>query len=185
MALIERYYVIAASYDVDPSSLTIKEGMLVRLNSTAGVRRVTTGDDGNVLGVAGDSNSTSACYMPGIGTGYMSQGTVAFQNRVSDGFNETRASGKITVYYGGGEFYTDQFTQDGNLTNANVGRYLKADETTGRFIYDAADKTANSVAVLLSAPAAIESGVPGTDVNGSTSVGGENTNTYILFKLII
>ena len=176
MALIERQIVQVASYDVDPGSLVIKEGMLVRLNGTAGVRRATTGDAGNILGIAGDSTDTAASHMPGVDPGW--------QNRVSDGYNETKASGKISVYYAGGEFQTDQFTDDGNLVAANVGKYLKCDESTGRFIYDDAAVTANSVAQLLSVPGAVESGVPGTDVNGSTALGGENSNEYILVQLL-
>lgn len=177
MALIERQFAQVASYDVDPDTLTIKEGMLIAMNGAAGARRATTGDATKIIGIAGDTNSTSASAMPGISSGW--------QNRASDGYNETRASGKVSVYYGMGEYYTDQFTQDGNLTNANVGKFLKAEESTGKFVYDGATKTTSSIAQLLAAPASIESGIPGTDVNGSTALGGDNSNTYILIKLLI
>jgi hypothetical protein len=54
--------------------------------------------------------------MPGISAGW--------QNRVSDMFDETKASGKMTVYHSGGEFATDQFAA--NVSSANPGDDLYA-----------------------------------------------------------
>ena len=192
MALIEKYHVIAAVYDVDPNSAEIKEGMLVALNGANGVRRVTTGDDNKVLGVSGDTFSTSASAMPGVGTGYISGGSeVSFQNRVSDYFDETKASGKITVYFGGGEFATDQYV-DGNVDSTKVGAYLIADEGTGTLKYGGADigtlYTAGTppVAMLTKAAGFAPSGVPGTDLNGDMALGSEKANDqYIEFKLMV
>jgi hypothetical protein len=182
MAIIPLYYVIAGSYDVDATATTdIKEGMCVALNANLGVRRVdgttpTTGI-GNVLGLCGDTKNThtSESSMPGVGTG--------FTNRVSDYFDDTKASAKLTVYHGGGEFATDQFV-DTNMDDAYVGYYLKA--TTGGLLeIDGDAKTANSVAMLLKPAGAYPSGVPGTDINQDSALGGENNNQYIVIKLLV
>jgi len=175
MALIPKFHVVAAQADVDPASLDIKMGMCVALNGAVGVRRVTTGDQKRVYGIAGDTFSTTASAMPGIADGW--------QNRVSDGFDETKASGKMTVYHSGGEFATDQFV-DTNMTSAYVGYYLKADESTGKMAIDGDTKTANSIAILTRAAGTYPSGVPGVDLNGDMALGGDNDNQYIEFKLL-
>lgn len=182
MAIIPLYYVIADSYDVDPDTLDVLEGMLVALNGVAGVRRVTTGDDHRVLGMAGDTKSTSRSSMPGVATDW--------QNRVSDGFNETKASGKLTVYHSGGVFATDQFV-DSNVAAANVGSYLVADETTGTLKYGGTDPHTllnagtPPVAMLVQPAGAYPSGVPGTDVDNDAELGGDNSNQYIVVKLMV
>lgn len=183
MALIERYHVVAGVFDVDPTTAEIKEGMFVFLTAN-GVKRVdaTAGAVSRVLGVAGDSKSTTSSYMPGVGTAYISGGgTVKFQNRASDYFDETKASGKITVYSGGGQFATDQWT---GLTAGNLGQYLKVN-TSGVLVVDAATKGIDTVAMLVGAPGAYPSGVPGVDINGDMALGGENNSQYIEFKLLI
>jgi hypothetical protein len=176
MAIIPLYYVVASSVDLDPDTLDIKEGMGVALNGIAGARRVTTGDDGKVFGLAGDTHSTSASSMPGVSTGW--------QNRVSDGYDETKASAKLTVYHGGGEFATDQFV-DTNMDAAHVGQYLKVSESTGTLTLDGAAKTADSVAMLMQPAGAYPSGVPGTDINQDAELGGDNSNQYIVVKLLV
>jgi hypothetical protein len=176
MAIIPSFFVVAGSYDVDPDTSDIKEGMCVAFNGAAGVRRVdsTTGI-GKVLGLAGDTKSTSASSMPGVADGW--------QNRVSDGYNETKASGKITVYHSGGEFVLDQFV-DAGMEAVNVGNFLKAN-TDGLLVNDGAAKTANSVAMLLVAAGAYSSGTPGTDINNDAELGGDNSNQYITVKLLV
>jgi hypothetical protein len=175
MAIIPLYFQFASSVDIDPLTLDIKEGMCVALNGVSGARRVTTADAKRVFGLAGDTKSTTASSMPGVGDGW--------QNRVSDGFNETKASAKLTVYHGGGEFATDQFV-DTNMTAAYVGYYLKADETTGTLTIDGNAKTADSIAMLMQPAGAYPSGVPGTDINQDAALGGDNTNEYIVIKLL-
>ena len=183
MALIPLYFPVVDSFDIDPDTLDIKEGMLVTMNGAAGVRRVTTGDDAKVLGLAGDTKSTSASSMPGVGTDW--------QNRVSDGFNETKASGKLSVYHSGGTFVTDQFVSTNMDDTTYVGQYLIADESTGTLKIGGADPgtllTAATppVAMLLVAAGAYPSGVPGTDVNNDSALSGDNTNEYITIKLLV
>jgi hypothetical protein len=189
MAIIPLYYVVAGSYDIDPDTKDIAEGACVALNKAAGARRVESGDEGRVLGLAGDTKSSSASSSPGVGTGW--------QNRVSDGYNETKASGKLTVYHGGGEFVTDQFIDDGSITVDNVGYYLKSD-AYGKLALDAGGtaKTANTVAQLVAPPSLYPSGVPGTDINQDSALAGVNydganaavvpsDNYYIVVKLLV
>ncbi len=90
----------------------------------------------------------------------------------------------MTVYHSGGEFATDQFV-DTNMDAANVGDYLRVDETTGTLENDGTTETVNSVAVLTQAAGTYPSGVPGIDLNGDMALTGENSNQYIVFKLII
>jgi hypothetical protein len=176
MALIEIYHIVASSQPVDPASLEIKEGMLVALTGD-GARRVTTGDAGKVFGIAGDTKSTSASAMPGIYSGW--------QNRVSDYFDESKASAKLTVYHSGGEFATDQYVASGSLNASGIGGYLEADETTGKMKWQATTRTVASVAQLTGAAGVYPSGVPGVDINGDMALKGENDNEYITIKLLV
>jgi hypothetical protein len=188
MAIIPIYHVVADNYPVDPNTLDIKEGMFVALNGANGVRRVTTGDQGKVIGIAGDTKSSSASSMPGIYPGW--------QNRVSDSFDETKASAKLTVYHSGGKFATDQFVTT-NLDASHLGQYLLVSESTGTLALDGATKTANTVAQLTRPAGLYPSGVPGidieqsggtigfNDINGDMALRGDNSNQYIEFKLLI
>lgn len=182
MALVEKYIVVASVHPIDPDSLPIKEGMLVTKTS-AGVKRVVTADINRVLGISADNSQTTASSMPGVADGW--------QNRVSDGFDETKASAKITVYHSGGEFATDQFV-DTNMEDANIGNILVA--STGALLSNA-NSYANvstcivagrqPVAMLTKAAGYYPSGVPGIDLNGDMALGGENTNQYIEIKLLV
>jgi len=177
MALIEIYHVVADNYAVDTNTLAIKEGMFVALNSTAGVRRVTTGDSGKVLGVAGDTKSTSAAALPGVYPGW--------QNRVSDSFDETKASGKLTVYHSGGKFATDQFVDSGMTA---PGLLLAVSESTGTLTLGTSSGTVKdqaTVAMLTRAAGVYPSGVPGTDLNGDMALRGDNSSKFIEFKLLV
>jgi hypothetical protein len=187
MALIEKYMGLASTHSVDPtlsegSVLVIKEGMLVTINSL-GIRRVETATVNKVFGIAGDTNSQSASSMPGISAGW--------QNRVSDSFDETKASQKITVYHTGGEYGTDQFV-DTNMEDAHVSNVLVAStggllDNTNAYANVAAAITAGRqpVAILTRSAGMYPSGVPGTDTNGDMALGGDNTDQYIEFKLLV
>lgn len=167
MALVEKFFVVASEHPI--GSTDIKEGQLVTLNSSQEI--IPYAGSGVVFGVAGDTKSSSASAMPGVYTGW--------QNRVSDSFDETDASDLITVYHSGGEFATDQFETD--VTSANVGSYLYA-SSNGKL---QAAVSGTAVAVLTRGAGAYPSGVPGTDINGDMALRGENSNTYIEFKLLV
>jgi hypothetical protein len=176
MALVEKFVVVAAEQAVDPNTEDIKEGMFVAFTS-AGVRRVESGDEKKAYGVAGDTKSSSASSMPGVYAGW--------QNRVSDSFDETKASGKLTVYHSGGEFATDQFSEvAGALDATQIGLFLKL-TSGGVLTRDGVAKTDASVAQLTRIAGSYPSGVPGVDINGDLALKGDNTNQYVEFKLLI
>jgi hypothetical protein len=170
MALIERYHVVAAERVVS-SGETIKEGQIVSLNSSGEV--VLQGSTNAIpYGIAGDTKSTSASAMPGV--------TGDWQSRVSDYFDETKASSKMTVYHSGGEFATDQFAS--NVSSASINAALYA--VNGQL--DTVDtQSSGIVARLIQAAGTYPSGVPGVDLNGDQALAGENSNTYAEVKLVI
>lgn len=182
MALIEVYHVVADQYDVDPDfSADIVEGMLVQIGVSAGKTVVSPADTSGVLGVAGDTQSSTTAGTPYaadlvIGStgsvGSPSANTRSSQNRVSDMFNETLASGKVTVYTGGGTFKTDQVADAITIV---PGEKLYSD-AAGKFTNVAAGDV---VGMATSAIQAEPSGVPGTDTtDGSLSLG-----NFVTFKL--
>lgn len=172
MALIEIYHVVADMYAVDPDWTTaINEGEWVAL-TTSGTSVYAQRADGStdrVIGVAGDTMSNTT-----PGTPYAAQlvvnaagATRWTQNRVSDFFNETLASGKITVYTGGGKFATDKFVGAGAFA-AGTELYV----STAGLLTSVDAGNSQVVAVSVAAAAAYPSGVPGTDTtDGSLSLG--------------
>jgi hypothetical protein len=174
MALIEKFHVVAAERAVADNQ-TIKEGQVVSLNAAGEVvlHGNTIGGTGFCIpyGIAGDSVQTAASYMPGVVAGW--------QNRVSDYFDETKASAKMTVYHSGGEFATDQLhanvagiktMTNGPITLYAVDGMLETVQRTG--------ETGGAVAKLLSIPGTYASGVPGVDLNGDQALGGNNAGLY-------
>jgi len=171
MALKEIYHVVAAEQDVATGE-TIKEGMVVSLNSSGQVVKQDSVDI-YPYSIAGDTKSTSASAMPGVSAGW--------QNRVSDFYDETKASGKMTVYHSGGEFGTDQFAT--NVASASIMDPLYG----ANGLLDTVDTHSTSVIVarLTKSAGTYPSGVPGVDINGDQALSGDNSNTYIEFKLLI
>lgn len=173
MALVEKYHVVAAERAV-ASGQTIKEGQCVSLDSSGEVV-IVSATNAVPYGIAGDTKSTSASAMPGI--------DASWQNRVSDYFDETSASGKMTVYHSGGEFATDQFNT--NVASSSILATLYANASGDLDTRDANGATALPVARLVKAAGTYPSGVPGIDLNGDQALSGEESNTYIEFKLTI
>ena len=181
MAIIPKFHVVAAERPV-AAGVTLREGMFVSLDSTGSV--VTQSAANKVAyGICGDTKSTSASSMPGVSVGW--------QNRVSDYFDETKASGKCTVYHSGGEFATDQFnTSTITSSTAPMTALYSADG-----VLQATDtqSTSQIVAYLLSAAGSYPSGIPGVDLNGDQALAGgvvgaagvTANNTYIEIKLAI
>jgi len=184
MALIERYHVVAAVRDVATSQI-IKEGQIVSLDTNGRVV-IQSNTNKYPYGLAGDTKNT-ASSMPGIGTAIIGADaagvaiTASFQNRVSDYFDETKASNKMTVYHSGGEFATDMFAS--NVATAAIMAPLYG--VNGQFETFDTHSSGVIVARLIKADGAYPSGVPGTDINGDIAMGGENGNTYIEVKLVI
>jgi hypothetical protein len=177
MALIPIFQVVADEYYVDPNWTTdILAGNFVTLSGGYAVRA--NGNTDSILGVAGDTQSTSSSVTP-YATQLIINGAGQkrwTENRVSDFYNETGASGKITIYTSGGKFATDLY---GTMVTTATANSLYVG-TTGKLTSSTPGGTANVVAKLVAAPTAWPSGVPGTDVSGSTSLG-----TYITFVLQI
>lgn len=168
MALIEQFHILAAHFPV-ASGQSIIEGQLVKLDSFGNVVIAAGGAGETCIGVAGDTKSTSVSGLPA--TNSSSQG--AFVNRVSDQFDETKASGRMTVYMAGGQFATNQY-----VGSPAVNDFLYVD-TTGSFT-STPSTSAQKVALCVGAAGAFDSGVPGLDVNGSLTLG-----NYITFKLLV
>ncbi len=205
MALIEVFHVVASSIMIDADSTTdIPQGLLVTLDANY---QVTPADGLNAatgawaIGIAGDTRSRgTTSFTPesnsalsrdpltslegALVTGAYGASQRYTQNRVSDNYNEVLASGKMTVYHGGGEFWTDQYEvvhRNGTTLAAyNPARPLYASESTetvaaadgvtraGRFT-DSLSTQTQIVGWTLNDPTAYPSGVPGTDV-GFTSL---------------
>ena len=170
MALIERYHVVAAERAV-ASGETIKEGQIVSLDSSGEVV-LQSATNAVPYGIAGDTKSTSASAMPGVSGDW--------QNRASDYFDETKASGKMTVYHSGGEFATDQFLA--NVSSSTIGDPLYA---VSGVLSPADSFSSGVVGRLIKAAGTYPSGVPGVDLNGDQALSGENSNTYVEVKLTI
>jgi len=171
MALVEIFHVVASNHAVGATD--IDEGQMVKMDTDGTIIPVSATAD-IIFGVAGDTVSSSASAMPGVYDGW--------QNRASDSFNETAASGKITVYHDGGEFATDQYEAD--LSTAVVGAYLYASANGKLQATNPADDN-GPVGILTRAAGDYPSGVPGTDINGDLALRGDNNNQYIEFKLLI
>jgi len=186
MALIEEYMVVADHFVVNSAVTELIEGMLVKLNAAGEVIKA----DGSALlippytperciGVCGDTKSTTQSGLPTTNVAHIGAVPVHndFVNRVSDSFDETKASGRVTVYHGGGKFLTNQYVV-APTTPWAVGRPLYV-SALATFTTDASS-SAQIVATCTQVPDDVESGVPGIDIRGSLTLG-----HYIEFKLEI
>ena len=186
MALIVSYHTIATQ--LPTVSTNIVEGMGVKFLAVTGAESKVVKADASsfTFGIAGDSAIATGPNKP-YGASVVvngAGGTRGTSNRVSDFFNETVGSGKITVYTGIGEFYTDQYNTAGSYT---PGAPLYT-ATTGKLTNTNA--TGNQIGFVMDGPRAYPSGVPGVDdggvagntaaVNGSLSLG-----TYLRFYMNI
>ncbi len=183
MAIIPIFHVVAAEKLV-LAGQSILEGQVVTLDATTGDVVLQGYLSQNVpYGIAGDTKNTGLSSMPGVYSGW--------QNRASDYFDETKASGKMTVYHSGGEFATDQFAAN----VVSLGAYMSPLYGYNGLL-DTHDGASTSVIVgyLTKLAGSYPSGVPGVDLNGnqalqsgsatSTGVAGD-ANEYIEFKMMI
>jgi len=125
-----------------------------------------------VIGVAGDSalsaEGQTTAYSDQVVIGSNGGGTRWTENRVSDFYDETTASQKITVYNGGGKFWIDESLAAAGFTP--VGGAVVEAAANGEW---QAYTTVNAALGITVGPvSAYDSGVPGTDTtNGSISLG--------------
>jgi len=166
MALIEKWFIIADHYPV-VAGQEIIEGMFVKLDPTGAIVKATGAGGEVALGVAADTKSTSVSGLPSTNNAYIGAAPTAqqFVNRVSDTFDETKASGRMTVYHDGGVFATNQFEQGGYAVNDPL--YVSAN---GKLTITPS-ASAQIVGRVVKVPGAYPSGVPGVDVQGSISLG--------------
>lgn len=220
MALIEVFHVVAADWPIDPTATDhIAQGMLVGLDANGNVVRADVGTEGPTgaavrpLGLAGDTrnHNGSTSYTPESGsalsrdpetslegalvTSAWGDGRRFTQNRVSDNYSEVFASGKMTVYHSGGEFWTDQYdlVQDDGATVCDYTpgaplycstRAAAHDLLGGMFTADTSGATI--VGFSLTAPTGYPSGVPGTETAFQTLPEGGNSlswGTFLHVKL--
>jgi hypothetical protein len=231
MALIEVFHVVAAEWPINPTATDdIPQGMLVGLDGDGYVVRADTGSTGPTygtvrpLGLAGDSRSQgTTSYTPESGSALSRNPTTSLegalvtsawgtgrrftQNRVADNYNEVFASGKMTVYHSGGEFWTDQYEliqSDGaTICDYNPGKplYVSTRDTDvdtapdgvteyanpgGRFT----DDTTGAVicGFVITPPTQYPSGVPGTETAFSSLPEGGNSlawGTFLHVKLAL
>ena len=190
MALIEVYHVIADSLQVN-SSATIIEGQLVSLSTVDGTvilaSGVSNGSSTRVIGIAGDTKSTttsgSVADTNDANLGVNGTDT-PFVNRVSDSFDETKASGQITVYHAGGRFKSNQYdtttqtwTPGAPLYSGPTGLFTTFAPTSGNDL---------PVATLIAGPTVADSGVPGLDAtvdNNGLATNSITLGTFIEFIL--
>lgn len=205
MALIEVFHVVASQYPVTTASTTdIPQGRLVTLdaNGTVDLANIVTNTIAFPMGIAGDSRSDgTTSFTPESGSPLNTQqgltkatdldGSLILgaygdsqrftQNRVADNFNEVLASGKMTVYHSGGEFWTDQYETTADTGGAATtflpagpvftskastaaNRGLFTDQSTA----ETGDGPGYLVGYTITSPTGYPSGVPGT---GPSSVG--------------
>jgi hypothetical protein len=188
MSLVVYHQTIADNFDVDPNYFTdsgsvgILAGTLVGLNTspftpTTGYAVPASGALNAAsapVGLAGDSiestYKTTAYSAQVVISG--SGATAWTQNNVANYFNETLASGKITVYTVGGVFATDQYVGN-TLYVPGMALYAASGTNTGLFT-TVDPGGGRRVGYVKAAPAQIPSGVPGSgsnSVNGSLALG--------------
>jgi len=180
MALIPYQHVVADELPV--SSGEILMGSFVGLDVDGNVVALELGANtaGALipLGLAGDTKSSSQASLPTTNGALVHSAVdkTAFVNRVSDMFDETKASGLMTVYYAGGKFATNIYSdQDISTVEFAPGDMIHWDLAAGL-------NTAGTGVLIASVLAAgdVASGVPGTDIDGDISLGG-----YVTVKLAI
>lgn len=173
MALIEEYHVVADSLTIDASVTNMIAGMFGMFNSTGNIVIATGAASTRAIGVSADTKSTSVSGLPA--TNSSSQG--AFVNRVSDSYDETKASGRVTLYHAGGRFASNQYVAAPVATyTPGCALYV----SSGGLLTPDASANAQVVATCVAVPAAFPSGVPGIDITGSLTLG-----NYIDFILLV
>jgi len=194
--IIPVYRVTTSQFPIDATT-TVYPGQVVKLTSTSG--KVTLcGSTETPIGLAGDRNVASEA--------------LEWVNRVSDSGNDTAASGMMTVYHSGGEFYVD--VDDDSIetpAGTDITGVITAGSGTsallkpGTALYTTAsgqmqtvagsetqvaivlEAAVNSAGVTTGVGAALDSGIPGEYEPGSSvNYATDGTNrTWVKIKLVI
>ncbi len=171
MAIIVEQHVVADHYPVGATSITA--GMLVSFAS--GLIVPTTASADTSIGIAGDSFLTTegqtTAYSAQVVIGANGAATRWTENRVSDFYNETAASQRVTVYTGGGKFWISTNLIDSAAAIA-AGNKMQSGGTAGFWAAGATSTVGEMIGVAASALTPYPSGVPGTDTtDGSITLG--------------
>lgn len=187
MSIIVLQHTIADNFDVDPTydptlNGPIYAGTLVGLNSSGYLKLAGLAD---ALGIAGDSIADE--YKT---TAYSADLVISptgakrwTQNSVANYFNETVASGKMTVYTTGGLFATDQYVTTASYTPGTT-LYSNA---SGLFT-SVNGGSARPVGYVSKVPQEYASGVPGVDVVPGVTASVDNSislGKYLFVQLSI
>jgi hypothetical protein len=164
------------------ATTTIEPGMVVTLNASTGKAEPCDKVD-YPIGLAADKNRAAEAY--------------EWVNRLPDSGNETAASGLLSVYHGGGEFYVD--VNDSTITTPggsaitgvlNDGLTL----TYGVKLYTADSGHMNTVqgsdtaiAIVLETEETLSSGIPGEYAPGSSVAYADDSvpRSWVKIKLLI
>jgi hypothetical protein len=175
MALIPEYFVIADMYPVSSSAVTA--GMIVALNSSGQVVPAPTSTSVGqaAIGIAADSSLDAAgqttAYSAQVTVGADGAGSRWTENRVSDFYDETVASQKITVYNGGGKFWVSEDLFDA-AASVTPGTPLGISNVTAGEWEESSVTDDDICGIAVGSNTAYDSGVPGTDTtDGSISLG--------------
>jgi hypothetical protein len=173
MALIPLQHVVADEFPVD-SAAAILMGSFVKFDSDGDIVQATGAGAEHSVGIAGDTKSDSTASLPTTNASVIGTGntTRTFVNRVSDIYDETKASAKMTVYHSGGKFATDQYDSTASYTPGDA-LYVGA---AGQL--QPTDAGSGQILGRVVSEGEFPSGVPGTDVDGDISLG-----TYLTFIL--
>jgi len=177
MALIVEYHVVADMYAVGTGA--ISQGMLVGINTSgqAVALPIASAALRNALGIAGDAalsaEGKTTAYSANLTIGADGAGSRWTENRVSDFYDETTASQKITVYNGGGKFWISSELFDDDASTISIGNFLEGSgSVAGEWNDGATVASGADLALAVGASQGYDSGVPGTDTtNGSISLG--------------
>lgn len=179
MALIPVYFTVAGMFPIDNSSATaIDPGTCLTLVADVnGDPQVRIADaDDIVIGIAGDGYKLDSLTNPvnyAADIVINAQGdTTRSQDRINDLYKETLGSSLMTVYSGAGTFRTTTY-----VGSPDVGTKLYSNSVGKLTITNAGGSL---VGHCVHAAKAYPSGVPGTDIEGSTSLG-----TYLTFNLLL
>lgn len=183
--IIPLYRVVTSQVPVASNSGNIEAGMVIALNSSGeGIKAIAQG--ARPMGLSGDRKRASEAF--------------EWVNRVSDSGNETAASGAITVYHGGGEFWVDVddsaiktpegTTVTGVVAAASAGlsvsTLLYVGSTDGQLSHTQGGSDI-PVAMALTEAVSLESGIPGEYEPGSSIdyVDDSVPRTFVKIKLLI
>ena len=188
--IIPVYHVVSSMVPISATITTntndFESGMAVGLNSDGQAVRA-YGSDIACIGLAGDRNRASEAY--------------EWVNRVSDSGNDTRASGMMTIYHSGGEFFVDV---DDSALQTPAGSTISgvistgATTTPGTVLYteNSSGATAGklthtststvTVAVCVTAAAALDGGIPGEYEPLTSNLASDDTpRTWVKIKLTV